>query len=232
MTHQQGIVKGDAYQKMGSAGFIIAAILIIVANIWVATIDLSDPMTARTRMSEQLVILDTIALMMTGGWYALLMGVTAVRRSITANGAAWATMGLYFMLVGSAVWTVGMSLDISTSALISNWLSAPDASKEAAHNLLNTLFPPGLGFGRGLFPLELLVNWLSIAFLSVGMFCSGVYPRWLGLVGLILGIVGMLTGIVMTYIGREALFTAFMGLAFATISWFLTCGIWIARKAW
>lgn len=229
---RQAILKGDAFQKMGSAGFLIGAVLIFAGNTWVATIDLSNPVTAQARMSGQLAILDTVTLMITCGWYALLMGAAAVRRSISAAGAAWAIMGFYFLIVGAALWTVGMSLDISFSALISNWLSAPPANQEAAHNLLNTLFPPGLGFGRGLFPLEILVNWLAFAFLGTGMLRSGVYPRWLGSVGMILGIIGVLIGIVMTYTGREAVFTPFTVLAFATLLWFLICGILMARKAW
>ncbi len=232
MTQREGIVKGDAHQRMGSAGFIIAAVLIIIGNIWVATIDLSNPVTAQARMSSQLGILDTVTLMITIGWLAVLTGAAAVRRTITGAGAEWATMGFYFLVAGTALWTAGMSLDISTSALISNWLSAPAASKEAAHTLLNTLFPPGLGFGRGLFPLELLVNWLAIAFLGIGMVRSGVYPRWLSWSGLILGVIGVLAGIVMTYIGREAIFTPFTVLAFATLLWILMCGVWMARRAW
>ena len=232
MTQQEGIVRGDAHQKMGSAGFIIAAVLITIGNIWVATIDLSNPVAAQARMSSQLAILDTVTLMITIGWLAMLTGAAAVRRTIMGSGAEWATMGFYFLVAGTALWTAGMSLDISSSALISNWLSAPAGSKEAAHNLLNTLFPPGLGFGRGLFPLEILVNWLAIAFLSAGMARSGVYPRWLSWFGLILGVIGVLAGIVMTYIGREAIFTPFTVLAFATLLWILMCGVWMARRAW
>jgi hypothetical protein len=232
MTQQEGIVKGDSFQKMGSVGFLIGAVLIIVGNSWVATIDLSNPLVAQARMSGQLAILDTVTLMLTCGWYALLTGAAAVRRSIKTAGAAWATMGFYFWLVGAAVWTVGMSLDITASALISNWLSASAANREAAHGLLTTLFPPGLGFGRGLFPLEILVNWLAIAFLGTGMLRSVVYPRWLGGSGLMLGIIGIGFGFVMTYIGREAVFTPFTVLAFVTLLWLLACGIWMARRAW
>jgi hypothetical protein len=106
------------------------------------------------------------------------------------------------------------------------------ASKELAHNLLTTLFLPGAGFGRGLFPLVVLSNWLAVAFLGTGMARSAVYPRWLGWLGLILGIIGVLVGIVMAYIGREAIFMPFTVLAFATILWFLVVGIWVARRAW
>lgn len=232
MIHQQGIVKGDAFQKIGSAGFLIAVVLIIVGLTWATTVDLSNPGVALARMSSQIVVFQTISLLMTFGWWAVLMGAAAVRRSITASGAAWANMGFYFMIVGTALWTMGMSLDITYSVLIDNWMAAPAASKELAHNLVTTLFPPGAGFGRGLFPLEVIANWLAFAFLGTAMALSAVYPRWLGWLGLILGIIGVLVGIVMTYIGREAIFMPFTVLAFATILWFLMSGIWMVRRAW
>ncbi|NLG96055.1 MAG: hypothetical protein GX491_01725 [Chloroflexi bacterium] len=229
---QQGIVKGDDYQKLGSIGFILAGVLIIIGNVWVAAIDLSDPAAAQDKFLNQLGILNTVSLMLTFGWFALLAGALAVRRSITQAGAAWATLGVYILTAGAAIWTVGMSLDISYSALMANWLAAPEAGKEAAYSLINTLFPPGLGFGRGLFPLEILVNWLAIACLSLGMLRSCLYPRWLCLYGLILGVSGVVAGVIMTYTGREAIFTPFTALAFATIAWVFLCGIWMAKKAW
>ena len=75
------------------------------------------------------------------------------------------------------------------------------------------------------------MNWLAFAFLSTGMVRSGVYPRWLGWFGFIVGILGVLAGIVMTYVGREAIFTPVTVLAFATLLWVLLCGIWVARRA-
>ncbi len=232
MTQHQGIVKGDAQQKLGSAGFIIGAVLITIGTIWVTSIDLSNPMQAQGRLREQIVIFQAVSLLMTFGYWAVMIGTAGVYRSITAGGAAWARLGFYFMIMGTTLWTLGMSLDVTYSVLIANWMAAPATSKELAHNILTTLFPPGAGFGRGLFPMNVMSNWLAFAFLGIGMIRSAIYPRWLGWVGLILGFIGVPMGIVMTFIGREAIFNLFTVLGFLTILWLLMCGIWIARKAW
>ncbi len=231
-TMEMAVSRAVRIQKLGSVALIIATVLIIVGNVWVATVDLSNPVVARERMSRQLVSLDVVTLMMTVGWYGVLMGAVAIHSSIKEAGAEWATMGLYLLVVGTSAWTVGMSLDISLSALISNWLSAPPAQQTAAYNLLNTLFPARLGFGRGLFPLEILVNWLAFGFLGLGMLRSCTFPRWITWPGPVLGIIGVGFGIIMTFTGREAVFTPFTVLAFLTLLWFLVTGIWMARKAW
>lgn len=232
MSQQIGIVKGDTLQKMGSAGFIGAAVLVTVGNIFVTWLDLSRPDVAQARIGSQIVMFQAVVLMITFGWWASLIGTAAVHRSIAVAGEAWARMGFYLMIIGIGLWTLGMVLDISYSAMIANWLAAPEAGKETAHNLLTTFFPPGGGLGRGLFPMTLMSTWLAYAFLGIGMICSDIYPRWLGWLGSILGILGVLLGIVITFTGREAVYMLFTVLAFLTILWLLMVGIWVARKAW
>lgn len=232
MTQQQGIEKGDAQQKLGSAGFVIGAVMLTIGNIWVTSIDLSNPMLAQARLREQIAIFQAVSLLFTFGWWAIMIGAAGVYRSITAGGAAWARLGFYFMIMGATLWTLGMSLDVTYSVLISNWIEAPPAGKELAHTILITLFPPGAGFGRGLFPMSVMSNWMAFAFLGIGMIRSAIYPRWLGWAGLILGAIGVSFGIVMTFIGREAVFNPFTVLGFLTILWVLAVGIRVARKAW
>lgn len=232
MTQAQGIVKGDSLQKVGSAGFIVAAVLITVGNIFTTWLDLSRPDVAQVRIGSQIIIFQAVVLMITFGWWASLMGADAVHRSIAVAGEAWARMGFYLMIIGVGLWTLGMVLDISYSAMIANWLAAPEAGKEAAHNLLTTFFPPGGGLGRGLFPMTVISTWLAYAFLGIGMIRSEIYPRWLGWLGSILGIFGVLLGMVITFTGREAVYMFFTVLAFLTILWLLIVGIWVARRVW
>jgi hypothetical protein len=232
MSQPAGIVKGDALQRLSSAGFIIGAVLILAGTTWVARIDLSDPVGAQGRLGEQIPVLQAMALLLTFGWWAVLAGAAGVTGSISVGGAAWARLGFYFLIMGTTLWTLGMSLDVSYAALIASWLAAPAEGKEAAHTVLNTLFPPGGGFGRGLFPLNVLSNWLAFALLGTGMIRSAIYPRWLGGTGAVLGASGIAMGIVMTFIGREPIFNVFTILAFLTILWVLLCGLWAARKAW
>ena len=231
MAQQQGNLKGNNQLKLSSGGFIAGAVLIIIGNIWVTLVGLGNPMEALSKFSENIFLLQTVALLITFGWWAVMIGVIGVSHSITSSGAAWARLGLYFMIMGSTLWTLGMALDISYSNLIINWLSAPDANKEFARNLI-TIYAPTIGIGRGLFPINVMSNWLAIGFLSIGMLRSSIYPRLWGWAGLILGIIGLPMGVSMVFIGREAIWNLFTVLAFLTTIWLLVLGIWMARKSW
>ncbi|MCJ7513931.1 MAG: hypothetical protein MUO23_13330 [Anaerolineales bacterium] len=230
MSQEQGIVRGDAHLKLGSAGFIIGAILIVIGRLlFPPSLGVGNWLEMKEVVGEQAVRLQACALLVIFGYWAVMIGTAGVYRSITAGGAAWARVGFYFHLVGTAVWTiVGMSLDVSFPAAIVNWLAAPDAGKDAAYIAVAAI----PAFGRGLFPLEVIVYWLAFVFLGIGMVYSAVYPRWLGWGGLILGIIGVPLGILMTFTGREAMLGLFIVLLALTTLWFLVVGIWVARKAW
>ena len=228
---QHGIVKGDEQLKLSSMGFIIGAILIIVGNIWVTTIGLGNPMEALDKYSENVQVLQIVALVITFGYWAAMIGVIALQDSISAAGAIWARLGLYFMIMGGTLWTLGMSLDITYSNLIANWLAASAGGEEFARNLI-TIYSPTNGIGRGIFPMNVMSNWMAFGFLGIGMVRSSIYPRWLGWFGILLGIIGLPLGALMAITGREAVWVFFTVLSFMTILWFLTLGIWMARKAW
>jgi hypothetical protein len=230
MTQQQGIMKGDAQQRLGSAGFIIGPILMMIGSLLLPpSLGVSNWQEMISDVGEQAVRLQACALLITFGYWAVMIGTVGVYRSITAGGAAWARLGFYFYLIGTAMWTVGMSVgDVGYPAAAANWLAAPDAGKEAAYIALAAI----PGFTRGLFPMEVIVIWLAFAFLGIGMVHSDVYPRWLGWVGLILGIAGMTLGIFQTFTGRETTLNLFMVLNISTMLWSLVVGIWVARRAW
>lgn len=194
------------------------------------TDNISDVQAMQEAYGEQPVLLQICALLITFGYWAVLAGTAGVHRSITADGAAWAHLGFHFHLVGIALWTVGMSLDISYPAAIVNWLSAPAAERETAYAVVSVLSPEG--FGRGLFPLNVLINWLAFTLLGIGMIHSAIYPRWLGWFGLLIGVAGLPLGIIMTFTGREAIIIGFVILSLVTVVWWLALGVWIARKAW
>src|SRR2546425_1921769 len=126
MTQQLGIVKGDAFQKLGSAGFIIGAILMVIGGLLM-------PYTAKLTSNVQEMLkplgehefrAQVSSLLMIMGIWAIMIGATGVYRSITAGGAAWARLGFYFILVGTAVWTVTLSQDVATASAAANWLAA------------------------------------------------------------------------------------------------------------
>lgn len=226
-----GIVKGDTHQKLSGVGFVIGAVLIIIGSLLLPrAIDLGDVQAMQKAYGEQATLLQACALLLTFGFLAVMMGTSGIYQSITKDGSAWVRLGFYFHLVGVALWMVGMSLDISYPAAIINWLEAPAASKEVANSVVTVLSP--VGFGRGTFPLNIIVNWLAFTFLGIGMARSTVYPQWLGWAGLLLGITGLVMGIIMTFTGREALIYVFVVFMLLNIVWWLTCGIWVIRKAW
>lgn len=42
------------------------------------------------------------------------------------EGAAWARIGYYIALAGTALWTVSLSLDVAVASAAANWLSAEE----------------------------------------------------------------------------------------------------------
>jgi hypothetical protein len=226
MSQEQGILRGDTHQKLSGAGFIIGAVLIIIGSLLLPrAANLGDVQAMQKAYSEQATLLQASALLL-----AVMMGTSGIYQSITKDGSAWARLGFYFHLVGVTLWMVGMSLDISYPAAIINWLEAPAISKGVAYSVVTVLSP--MGFGRGTFPLNVIINWLAFTFLGVGMIRSIVYPHWLGWSELLIGVTGLGLGIIMTFTGRESLINVFVIFMLVNIVWWLICGIWVIRKAW
>lgn len=220
-------VEGGALQRIGSAGYLIGALLLVVASLLLPRAsDLSNVQAMQRTFAAQAVLLQACALLYAFGYWAVLIGTVGVSRAITAAGAAWADLGRSFALVATALWTLGFALDVAYAAALATWLAAAPAGKPAAYSIVVVLSP--LGFGRGLFPLTVIVNGLAFTFLGVGMVQSTVYPRWGGSGGLLLGAAGVLLGIVQTFTGRERALTPFIVLEALTILWLVGVGGWLA----
>lgn len=231
MTQPQGIVKGDALQKMSSAGFITAAILLVIGNLLMpyTTTPTSDLQEMLRPLGEHELRTEASSLIVTIGFLAMMIGVTGVYRSITAGGMAWARLGFYVLLVGTALQAVSLSLDVATASAVGKWIAAPADGKEAAWNVVVVLN----AIGRGVIPITWIVYWLAFAFLGIGMIGSDVYPRWLGWTGLILAMPVIAVGILHTFTPRTTTITlAFVVFALLTNLWALAVGIWVARRAW
>jgi len=232
---QQSIVKGNAQQKLGSAGFIIGALLLTIGGLLLPpSLGVSKWVEEIKQVGEQAMLLQACALLITFGYWGVMIGTLGIYRSIVASGenvsgAAWARVGFYFHLMGTAMWTIGMFVgDVAIPAAAAKWLAAPVADQNAMFGVITAI----TGITRGLFPMEVIVVWLAFAFLGTGMVRSDVYPRWLGWIGLVLGIFGVFLGILQTFNGRESTLGTFMALNISTILWTLITGIWVARKAW
>jgi len=231
MTQQEGIVSGDALQKLGSIGFILGAILIGISGLLMPhaaspTSDLKEMLKPLGEYQSRTIL---ASLLMAIGFWAVLIGVAGVYRSITASGAAWARLGFYFTLIGTALWTVSLALDIGSASAVANWLSASADSKEAAWGVVAALS----ALGRGMVPITWTIYWLALAFLGISMVQSGVYPLWLGWTGLIVSISMIALGVFQTFNPRSITLTLiFSILMLLTVLWDLALGIWVARRVW
>jgi hypothetical protein len=126
--------------------------------------------------------------------------------------------------MGTTIWTIGMSLDISYPAAIVNWITSPETQKQVSYSVVSVLSP--VGFGRGLFPVEVITIWLSYIFISIGMVQCNRRPHWQGYVGLLIGIFGLILGISMVFVGREKLLFFYITIMIFVLLWFLIIGIW------
>ncbi len=180
-------------------------------------------------LGEHPFLTNVSSLLTTTGFWAALIGVTGVYRSIKASGAAWARLGFYFTLIGTALWTISFSLDVSTASAVANWLSAPMDGKDAAWGAVAAVS----AVGRGVLPMTWIVYWMAFAFLDIGIIGSAVFPRWLGWAGLIVSIPMIALGIVQIFTARSITLTLiFALLMMLSILWDLVIGVWIARSAW
>ena len=230
MTHQ-GILKGDAQQRLGSAGFIVGAMLLVIGNL---VMPYTNTPTSNIRemlkpLGEQAFRAEIASLLIAAGFWAMMIGATGIYHSFTAGGAAWVRLGFYFLVVGTTLQTVSLSLDVATASAVANWLVASAEGQEAAWSVVVVLN----AVGRGVIPMTWIVYWLGFAFLGIAMVRSALYPRWLGWVGLILATPVVAVGIIQTFTARTTTITlAFVVLALLTNFWALAVGIWVARKAW
>jgi hypothetical protein len=90
MTQQQSIMKGDAHQKLGSAGFIIGAILFVIGSLLSLGFisDESNMQELLKKLGEGAVFAQGAELVWAFSFLALMIGVAGVYRSVTASGAA------------------------------------------------------------------------------------------------------------------------------------------------
>jgi len=232
MVQQQGIVKGDVLQKIGSAGFIIGAILLVIFNLLLPRAD--DPSITQQvlqKLGGQEVLTQLCVLLTAVGLWVVMAGVAGVYRSIsTGAGAAWTRLGFYGILVGTALFTISCALGMAEAGAAANWLAAPAIGQATAYSVAASLHAGALSVQT----MSFIEYWLALAILGIGMVLSAVYPRWMGWVGIVLGIGTMAAvGIVMAFAGPgSATQVVSMVLSLLTCLYALVVGIWVARKAW
>lgn len=216
-------------QEISGAGCIIGGILIAVGSFIVPrSKDISDILEMQKEFGAHPEVLQFSAILMVFGFWGLFIGILGIRDSIHGAGEAWARIGFYFNLIGTAIWTAGMSLDISYPSAIVNWMSSPESQKQIAYSVVTVLSPAG--FGRGLFPIEVITIWLSYIFISLGMVLDNGRPSWQGIAGLIIGILGVIMGIIMVFTGREKLLLFYIIIMLFVLAWFFVLGVWTMQQ--
>lgn len=232
MAQQQNIVKGDALQKLGSLGFIIGGVVLIIFSLLLPrATDPSDTQSVLTAWGNKAGLVTVGAFFIAVGNWLLMIGTAGIYRSIAAGGAAWARLGFYGIIVGTAIGTVSAGLLASGASAGADWLAASAADKTAAFSVAAAVYQ----VGQTAFTLYILVNWLAIVFLGIGMARSAVYPKWLGWVAIILGILNVVVvGIPQFFAGTQTSTGAVLFAVIATLSaiWAVIIGIWVARRAW
>lgn len=230
---QQQITKGDVLSRLAGISFIVGAIVLVVFGILHPQVDDRTDIPAVIQK-----IADTNGgfweadhLLIAVGYWALMIGVVGVYRSVSVGGAAaWARLGFYGVIVGTTLWSVLMALDgVGLAVVAEQWEEATGADKATLLLAATSLD----GFLDGMRSIVSIVYWLALVFLGIGMALSTVYPKWLGgaivLVGATMVVVGFLLGL--TGIS-DPLLIVFIVSSLLTFLWALVTGIWIARKAW
>ncbi|MBI2855178.1 MAG: hypothetical protein HYX87_09720 [Chloroflexi bacterium] len=228
---EQGIVKGDALQRIGSLGFIVGGVLLIVFSALLPRV--SDPTSMQdvlTAWGNNEVLVQLCGLFIAVGNWGLMMGAAAVYRSIAGAGASWARLGFYGIIVGTTLGTVSSGLLGATASAGADWLGTATANKAASLATASAVYSVDMM----VFTLYVLVEWLAIVFLGIGIARSAVYPRWQGWAGLVLGV------LTVAAVGIPQFFSGITGMVqvlfavLATLSalWALLVGIRIARRAW
>lgn len=232
MAQQQGIVKGDVLQRIGSVGFIVGAILLVIFNALFPRVgDPGNVQEVLKKWGEQEVLTQICALLLAVGIWAMMIGIVGIYRSVSTGGAAaWARLGFYGVVVGTTIWIIDFALTMATAGAAANWVTAPAAGQATAYSVAAALYATT----GAVEIMSIIVFWLALAFVGISMVISAVYPRWMGWVGIVLGIATVAAvGIVGAFAGpSNTLEIIFMVLSLLTTLWALVIGIWVARKAW
>jgi hypothetical protein len=234
VVQQQGIVKGDVLQKITSAGFILGAILIIIFSLLFSlVVRVDDPSVTQEVLNKwggSEVLTEICALLIAIGVWAVMLGVAGLYRSISARGAAWARLGFYGILLGTALSVISNGLTMATAGAAANMLAAPAAGQATAYSVAASLY----GAAQAVETMSIIFYWLAFPFIGIGMVLSAVYPKWLGWVGIVLGPVTVAAvGIIEAFKGISSASELTFGiLGLLSALWALVIGIWVARKAW
>ncbi len=231
MQSGQGVLKGDALQRITGIGFVVGAIGTLVGNAIFPRSD--DPSSVTSRMAEiggdeTLAVIAALAIVV--GFWALLIGAVGVYRSVTsAMAAPWARLGFYFVLVGTAVATVSFGTLLGAVESSADWVAAGSPLGTTDFVIAASLDALSLA----LFNVVIVIYWLGLLALGIGALLSGAYPKLLAWPLIVLAAAVVVIGIPRFFTDltetTELVFAIPAGL---TSIWALVAGVWVVRKAW
>ncbi len=210
----QGIVKGNALYRLAGISFIVGAILAgVLAALEPGTADPSNVSEVLIEAADNETLWKVIFLGLAVGMWAIMMGVVGVYRSISTGSAAdWARLGFYGVIVGTTLLTAADAMGIAAVNAAVDWAAAGSVVGTSEYSIGASI----LAVLNSTDTMAFLVFWMALAFLSIGMILSKVYPQWLSWPPLILGVAVVAVMIPQTFVGptktTETIFGVLGGL--------------------
>ncbi len=227
---EQGAYKGDVLQKIAGLSFIVGTIVLVVFGLLHPAEDLEDLIATIQNIADSnggFWEIDHILIAV--AFWALLIGMVGVYRSISSGGAAaWVRIGLYGMIIATTLRSVFLAIDgVGLAMVVEQWEEATGADKATIFVTFTALE----GMLDGLRSMTDIFYGVSLALLGVGIALSAVYPRLLGWVIIVAGLVWTVIGFVIGIAGSSSDLEIAFAIAFLlTVVWHLVMGILITRR--
>ncbi|MCH8801868.1 MAG: hypothetical protein IH963_13270 [Chloroflexi bacterium] len=227
---EQGTYKGDVLQKISGLSFIMGTILLVVFGLLHHGEDLEDLNGTIINIAEGnggLVQIDHILIAV--GFWALMIGMVGVYRSISSGAAAeWVRIGFYGLIIATALRAVFLAIDgVGLAMVVEQWEEATGADKATIFVTFSSLEV----MLDGLRSMTDVFFGVALVLLGIGISISAVYPRLLGWAVIVAGAVWTVIGIVIGIAGSSSDLDILFAVAFIlTIVSHLVMGIVITRR--
>lgn len=220
----------DPLQRVTAVAMILGGVVAMVFNgLFPRAEDPWDTAGVLTMMVESRTLRQLSFLGVTAAILALTAGVVGIHRSLEGgNGAVWSRLGLYAVLVGTALFTVSVGLGQAATGAAAAWAAAgstaagPEFAVASALNLADD----------HVWFLSIVTYWGGLGLVGLGMVKGGLHPGWLGAFIMAVGLAAaFLVGTPLAY-GAEipVLLLLFGVLGMATALWALVTGVWTLRR--
>ena len=180
MQAAQRITKGDVLQRVAGIGFIVGGIATLAGNVLIPRAADNPSVVAEglAALGENESLAQIALLVLIIGWWAFLVGVVGVYRSLsTGTAAVWARLGFYGLLGATTLATVSLATGLATTSAAVDWVAAGSTTGTTEYAIAASLH----AIGNSVFDVMIVGNWLALLVLGIGMVLSDTYPRWLGL---------------------------------------------------